>query len=415
MIDSTDTPEKDFQPTTQEELQRFLRLNYEDNRQTLTPIGGRTELHLGFREGTQKNILLSGLDRIVDFPARDMTVTVESGVKIDSLSEQLQQEGLQLPVDVAQSHRATVGGIVATNTFGSHRFGYGSLRDYVIGMTAIDGMGRMFHSGGRVVKNVAGYDLCKLMTGSQGTLGVITQVTFKLRPLPESRGVLWMACEDHRQVDALLECVATLEIDPISIDVLNKTAARQIVVESRADVSAESPIVVLGVEGSENSADYLLRFFKNKLDPYFRSVNEFRDENSIADLYKALIEYRYHSDEPITFRIAIPSSKLLAVSSILEELRVGFQCYAGCGVLFGHSSDRIASAAEARELISAIDDFCRYHSGSVAILQCESDWKPDLKNCMKRNGTSSWNRKIKQALDPANLLNPGLFEFGNQS
>lgn len=415
MIDATESLTDEFQPTTQEELQRFLRSNYEDIKHTLTLVGGRTELQLGFRERTRKNILLSGLDRVIDFPARDMTVTVESGVKIDTLSDLLRTEGLQLPIDVAQSHRATVGGIVATNTFGSRRFGYGSLRDYVIGIAAVDGTGRMFHSGGRVVKNVAGYDLCKLMTGSEGTLGVISQITFKLRPIPQSRGVLWLVCENHVRVDALLECVAGLEIDPISIDVLNKTAARQIVVESRSQTTAESPIVVLGVEGSENSVSYQMAFFKEKLEPFYGSVSELRDENSIAGLYKALIEFRYHSDEPLTFRMAIPSSALLAASSLLEELRVGFQCYAGFGVLFAHSSDGIASAVEARELISAIDVFCRSHSGSVAILQCDSDWKPDLKSCVKRNGTSSWNRKIKQAFDPANLLNPGLFEFGDRS
>jgi len=410
MIDSTQSLNEDFQPTTQDELQRFLRSNYEEFKHTMTPVGGRTELQLGFRTQTQKNILLSELDRVVDFPARDMTVTVESGVKIDMLSSLLQQEGLQLPIDVAQSHRATVGGIVATNTFGSHRFGYGSLRDYVIGITAIDGMGRMFHSGGRVVKNVAGYDLCKLMTGSQGTLGVITQITFKLRPIPESRGVLWLACGDHRQVDALLQCIAGLEIDPISIDVLNSTAARQIVVESRLDVAAESPIVVLGVEGSEKSVTHQMTFFREKLGSYCSSVNELRDDISIASLYKSLIEYRYHSDEPLTIRIAIPPSSLLAASILLEELRVGFQCYAGCGVSFAHSSDRIASAAEARDLVGKIENFCRENSGSLSILQCESDWRPELINSARRNDRSSWNRKIKHTFDPANLLNPGFFE-----
>ena len=80
---------------------------------------------------------------------------------------------------------ATLGGVVACSASGPRRFGFGTMRDYVIGIHAVDGRGMAFKGGGRVVKNVAGYDFCKLLTGSLGTLGVITQVTLKIRPLPD--------------------------------------------------------------------------------------------------------------------------------------------------------------------------------------------------------------------------------------
>ena len=82
---------------------------------------------------------------------------------------------------------ATIGGVIATNWNGPRRYGQGTVRDYVIGIHAVDGRGMPFKGGGRVVKNVAGYDFCKLLTGSLGTLGVITQVTLKLKPIPSSR------------------------------------------------------------------------------------------------------------------------------------------------------------------------------------------------------------------------------------
>ena len=123
------------------------------------------------------------LDRVVDYPARDMTITVEAGIRIERLAEVL--EGRRTAV--ADRHRSVRAGHarrrMATNTSGPRRFGYGTFRDYVIGLTAMTAEGRVFHSGGRVVKNVAGYDLCKLLIGSLGTLAVVTQVTLKLKPL----------------------------------------------------------------------------------------------------------------------------------------------------------------------------------------------------------------------------------------
>ena len=131
-----------------------------------------------------------------------MTVTVEAGVTMQALAETLAAERQRLPIDVPLAERATVGGVVATNWNGPRRYGQGTVRDYVIGITAIDGRGMMFKGGGRVVKNVAGYDFCKLLTGSLGTLGVITQVTFKLKPLPELSALLACCVPDPNVAEA---------------------------------------------------------------------------------------------------------------------------------------------------------------------------------------------------------------------
>src|ERR1700722_17745144 len=170
-------------PQTQDDLQNFLAENFRGPKRPLAPLGGRTALGFGGRLSQPAvGLDLTHLDRVVDFPARDMTVTVEAGIRIDRLAQVLKSEGQRLPIDVAQPDRATLGGAIATNANGPRRFGFGTFRDYVIGLTAMTADGRVFHSGGRVVKNVAGYDLCKLLVGSLGTLAVITQVTLKLKP-----------------------------------------------------------------------------------------------------------------------------------------------------------------------------------------------------------------------------------------
>ena len=157
------------------------------NGDAIYPVGGGTMLGWGLPP-TKPGLAidLRGLDQVIDYPARDMTITVQAGISIARLQEILRAERQQLPVDVPLPDRATIGGAIATNASGPRRFGYGTLRDYVIGISVVNDRGEEVKAGGRVVKNVAGYDLMKLYTGSFGTLGIITQVTLKVKPLAEA-------------------------------------------------------------------------------------------------------------------------------------------------------------------------------------------------------------------------------------
>ena len=114
------------------------------------------------------------LNRVIDYPARDMTITVQAGITIAELQTLLAAENQRLPVDVPHADRATLGGALAVNVSGPRRYGFGTLRDYVIGISTVNDEGQEVKAGGRVVKNVAGYDLCKLHIGALGTLGIIT-------------------------------------------------------------------------------------------------------------------------------------------------------------------------------------------------------------------------------------------------
>ena len=146
----------------------------------------------------------TGLTRVIDYPVRDMTITVEAGITIEALARELAAHGQRLPVDVPQAAQATLGGVVATATSGPRRLGHGAIRDFVIGISAVDGRGVAFKAGGRVVKNVAGYDFCKLLTGSRGGLAVITQVTLKLRPVAEATAFVVCDVPEFVQAEPLL-------------------------------------------------------------------------------------------------------------------------------------------------------------------------------------------------------------------
>ena len=174
-------------------------------RQALYPVGGGTMLDLGLppsRPGWAVDV--RSLNHVIDYPARDMTITVQAGVTVAELQRVLAAENQRLPVDVPRADRATLGGALAANVSGPRRYGFGTLRDYVLGISTVNDEGQEVKAGGRVVKNVAGYDLCKLHVGALGTLGVIVQATLKVRPIPEAQALLTLGC-DAAGLEALLD------------------------------------------------------------------------------------------------------------------------------------------------------------------------------------------------------------------
>jgi glycolate oxidase FAD binding subunit len=152
---------------------------------SIIPRGGGTQLGLGNRPRQADYVLsLERLNRVIEHAWGDMTVTVEAGCTIGKLQGVLREHGQQLAADPMQPRRATVGGVLATAESGTLRIRYGAIRDLVLGLEMALPDGSVIKAGGKVVKNVAGYDLTKLAIGSLGTLGVITRAVFRLHPVP---------------------------------------------------------------------------------------------------------------------------------------------------------------------------------------------------------------------------------------
>ena len=173
------------EPESEKELASVLCLANEAGLAVI-PCGGGTKLSWG-NSPARADLLLSTarLDKIIEHVWADLTVTVEAGCTMQKLQDTLSQHGQRLALDALWPERATIGGVLSTNDSGALRLRFGSLRDLVIGMTIALPDGTLASSGGKVVKNVAGYDLPKLMTGALGTLGVITRAVFRLHPLPK--------------------------------------------------------------------------------------------------------------------------------------------------------------------------------------------------------------------------------------
>jgi len=171
-----------------------------------------------------------------------MTVTVEAGISLADLNAALAPAGQRLPLDPPHPERTTVGALIATDACGPLRLSHGKVRDLLIGITGVLADGTLAHGGGRVVKNVAGYDLMKLFTGSFGTLGIIAEATFKLRPVAEHESVFVLPASGTEAAVVLALNVPSAQVAPRYIEAVNAAGA--------ACVGLDGPAVVVGCGGS---------------------------------------------------------------------------------------------------------------------------------------------------------------------
>lgn len=398
----------EWTPATAAELARMVADNFIQARTPLAPVGGRTALHFGGVPAAEARlVVLSELNAVVDYPARDMTITVGAGMRIEDLRERLAAERQCLPVDIPQAHRATIGGAIATNTSGPSRYGHGTLRDYVIGISGVDGQGRLFSAGGRVVKNVAGYDLCKLLIGSLGTLAIITQVTLKLRPLPATRSFLWLTFDDPAALEPALTVLNLSETRPVILDVLNPKAVSQIQGEARQELPADGWGLCLGFEGSLREIEWQLDTAAQELRTVHGGEASIISGNDAEQLHSSLVEYQAASDDPVTLLATLSPSRTMELCRQADARGLAVQAHAGNGIMIGHLPDRCTDAAAAGELISPLRTFAGDHGGALTILNCDEEWRTELD--VFGPETSSWTimRGLKQSLDPAGVLNPG--------
>jgi glycolate dehydrogenase FAD-binding subunit len=189
-------------------------------------IGGGTDLELGNPPARLDAVLHTrGLARVREHAPSDQIVAVEAGLTLAALQRHLAPHGQRLAVDPPEPERATVGGVLAAGAFGPRRTRFGTVRDLVIGITVVRADGVIAHGGGKVVKNVAGFDLPRLFYGSLGTLGLIAEVIFRLHPLPETSATLALAGLAPRAVRALAAAALDARLEPAAMAALGEGEA----------------------------------------------------------------------------------------------------------------------------------------------------------------------------------------------
>jgi glycolate oxidase FAD binding subunit len=172
---------------------------------------------------------LRAMGHVLEYTPEDMTVTAEAGITLAELQTKLAERGQWLPIDPPNPNALTIGALLAANKSGPRRFGYGTVRDYLLGIKVALADGHVIKAGGKVVKNVAGYDLCKLFVGSLGTLGVIVEATFKVLPRPEKEDFAKLDLQQPPETGAFLSRINSSPMTPVIIDLYGHGAASVLV------------------------------------------------------------------------------------------------------------------------------------------------------------------------------------------
>lgn len=387
-------PKLILEPANEQQLAAALRLANE-SKLAVIPRGGGTKLGWG-NPPSRADLILSTarLNRVLEHAWADLTVTVEAGCTIQTLQETLAKHGQRLALDPLWPERATIGGILSTNDSGALRLRFGALRDLIIGVTIALPDGTLASSGGKVVKNVAGYDLPKLVTGALGTLGVITRAVFRLHPLPRQARSFSISVANPEETQKLVLAIQDSKLAHVAL---------------QSHFSAETPPSVnILFEGPEAG----LSVQTAQLRSLCRSAQITEASGAVWNAHHDLWSLS-NSEEAAIAKISILPTDLSRVVELIRDAadssRINWKSlmYAtGLGWLrLGGPTENLR-----RALASLRSDLEKMH-GSLTLLH-----RPAALSTFDSWGTPGdalpLMKAVKSQLDPSNTLNPGRFLGG---
>jgi glycolate oxidase FAD binding subunit len=393
MGDSTnDIPLPILMPSSAIELAELVTIASRD-RSPLIVAGNSSKLDWGgMVKDAKSTVSTQQLDRLIAHAVGDLTVTVEAGIKFSSLQEILATAGQFLPLDPAYPTRSTIGGIVATADTGSLRHRYGGVRDLLLGISFVRADGKIAKAGGRVVKNVAGYDMMKLFTGSYGTLGILTEVTLRVYPLPANSGtvILTGAIEGLSKAAKIL-LASTLT--PIAVDVLSTAFSQDLEISNTPSIVVKFATIPASIA---EQSEQLLAIGKGLglKGGSWQGAQE-------SQLWSG-IQTGIWGDVPIGCKLGVRSTA--AVDTINEIDR--FSANTSKAVI--HLNSGIgACAIEDSSQIESLRTHCEAAGGFLSVLQAPGDVKAKIDVWGYRGNAVPLMREIKQQFDPTGILNPG--------
>ena len=381
------------EPESEQAVSEALRCADRDGLAVI-PRGGGTKLDWG-NPPSRADLILSTarLNRVIEHAWADLTVTVEAGCTIAELQSTLAKHGQRLAIDVLWPDRSTVGGILSTNDSGALRLGYGALRDLIIGITLVLPDGTIARSGGKVVKNVAGYDLPKLATGALGTLGVITQATFRLHPLPHGTRTLTILPRRIAEAQSLLLALQDTNLAHTALQV-----------RCGASMAPEMDILFEGTAAGLEAQITRIREIarpaavKEAETPLIRAITGPADAQEGAEKVWAAREEIAAAAPVVKFSV-LPSE----IAETLEALR-RLEDRQWRAVVQATGLGFAAVAAPFQQLRASIES----QGGTLTVLRQAPGADP-IEAWGEAGDTLPLMREIKRRFDPNNTLNPGRF------
>ncbi len=374
----------------------------------VTPWGGGTAVGVGASPARLGIVLnLGRMSGLLEHEPGDLTATVQAGMPLRALQTALGERGQWLSLDPPDGDVATIGGVLSANASGSRRHLYGTARDVLIGITVVCADGAVIRGGGKVVKNVAGYDIPKLFVGAYGTLGVIVEATVKLRPRADEEVLLAARFASLKDCALAVRQLLLSDLIPSAVDVLDGDAAGAL------GLSREHAVLVVGFDGlAEQVAWQRGEFERIILDS---------GGDGIVELPSVM-----WASLPIAARLAVADTVAVMRMSVLPArvtelieragtmargagLRAAFSAHAGVGTVSGALAGRpesinaiVATLREWRSAARAAGGHAEIEQAPLAVKERVDPWDD-------AGASLRIMQRIKARLDPKGILNPGRF------
>jgi glycolate oxidase FAD binding subunit len=413
-------------PGTIDEVSKVVAHAHQEHL-AIVPRGNGTKMEMGGIPTKVDIVLSTGrLNRITDRDCENLTLSAESGLTLSEVQQGLAKvgKGYFLPLDPPFSDKATLGGIVATNSSGPKRLLYGTARDMIIGAKAVFPDGDIVVSGGKTVKNVSGYDMCKLLIGSYGTLGILCEMTFKLLPLPEKEATLGLFFAVIEDADGFVHELRGSPLIPSSIEILNGWAVREMGY-SIPMLPNGNYLVVIGLEGVAESIERQVLEMSEIGKKHGTLEAITLDSEKHQAFWVALRDFSLRLNHKYSNIIAMKSNFLISkCREILESYEriaqgLGMDCafisHAGNGIMYSYVPPGKNFRRRSESFVTLIEkltgEAVKYGGGLVvessplSIKKKLDVWGPSRSDYVIA-------RRLKEQIDPAGILNIGRFVGG---
>jgi glycolate oxidase FAD binding subunit len=422
-------PAAAVRPGSAEEIAEIVKFAAAE-KLAIVPTGARTKLAMGVPPRRYDLALdMTRLDRVTAYDPADLTLGVEPGIPLQRLAGVLAGHRQFLPLGVPFWNRATVGGTIASGVDSPLRHFYGTARDYVLGMEFVTGEGVLVKSGGRVVKNVSGFDLHKLMIGAAGTLGILTRINFRTFPLPAATRAFVAICASAERAFDLRHRVAQSPLRPLTVEILSPRAVELLSSEVAAriepgtmpvdrlwknqwgfttsfagdEITIERYVRDLSRMAEQSGAAGVAVFGEDKIPGAFPRQREFIPIALESSAATAIVK--------LSVLPARMKEMLDAAGSAAEASELPWAALArGVGVIYlallsqaGDEASRLRVARVTEQILAG----CARLGGNAAIPCCPAEWKSALNLRGPDRGDFSLMQKLKNVFDPHGILSPG--------
>ncbi|MDA7715387.1 FAD-binding protein [Pelagibacteraceae bacterium] len=399
-----------FKPNTREEIAEIIKNCYKKNI-PLEINGSKSKNKIGRNFQSEKSLDLTKYSGIIEYEPEELYIKVKAGTLIKDIVVELDKQDQQLafePIDFGflfegKSNGGTIGGVISCNFAGSRRFKAGSARDHLLGFQGVNGKGEIIKSGGTVVKNVTGYDLCKLLSGSFGTLSVLTELSVKVLPKPQSSKTLIINNPHLKKTIEYLGVALSSSTDPSGGVFYPEQFDKNFTFN---DLTHKGALTAIRIEGPPNSVDHRIKRLSKELglleNEY--SILESVQTNIFWDKTKNLEVFSNSKNNLL--RIVVPISETLSVIQKLKTYEINYFLDWG-GSLIWLELEKVSL-----KILREIKDITKQHFGYFTIIKVEEDLKASADIFTIDPIKYKITEKIKKSFDPKRIFNPGKMYSG---